>query len=284
MAALAVSGCTGTRFYSGADQTELLAAITDLPTNRYHAGKFVWYDLLTPDAAQARSFYRHLLGWTFEQTGRYTLIRNQGQRIGGIVEVIPQSGDKVESLWLPVMSVADVDQAVQFVQEKGGVILKGPVNMKFRGRGALISDPQGAHLLLLHAADGDPQDTTPGTGDWVWNEIWTNQPRKTSAFYQSLGNYRSTAINQEYEILSNDNRWRGGIRYIFKKEYRTRWVPAVGVKNPEKILEKVSALGGTILVRPDEPPSNGNTALIADPGGALLMLQRWPDESAEEGK
>jgi predicted enzyme related to lactoylglutathione lyase len=49
-----------------------------------------------------------------------------------------------------------------------------------------------------------------------------------------------------------------------------------------KILEKVEELGGTVLLRPDEPPSNGDTALISDTSGALLMLQRWSPEQTEE--
>jgi len=79
-------------------------------------------------------------------------------------------------------------------------------------------------------------------------------------------------------------RWRGGIRYIFKESCRVRWVPAIRVADPVKILEKVEQLGGTVLVHPDEPPSNGDVALISDTSGALLMLQRWSPEQTEEAR
>jgi predicted enzyme related to lactoylglutathione lyase len=279
-----LTGCSGLDSSSGSSETQFLPAITDSPTNTYHSGKFVWVDLLTPDAAGARTFYGGLFGWSFEQSGRYTMIKNNGHRIAGIVEVKPKPGKKAEALWLTAMSVADVDKAVAFVQKEGGTVLKGPVDMENRGRGALVSDPQGAQLVLLHAVGGDPSDSTHEIGDWIWNEIWSNVPHKTSRFYKVLGEYDSILVGNDYEILSSKKRWRGGIRYIFKESCRVRWVPAIRVADPVKILEKVEQLGGTVLVHPDEPPSNGDVALISDTSGALLMLQRWSPEQIEEAR
>ena len=258
--------------------------ITDSPTGSYHYGKFVWVDLITPDAVRAKTFYSGLFGWTFSQHDRYTMVTNKGKRIAGIVNITPASEKRPQSLWLPVMSVADVDRATAFVRRHGGIILKGPLDMRGRGRAALVQDPQGAELVILHAATGDPADGKPRIGDWIWNEIWSNVPEKTAAFYLPLGNYTRIKVGDAYEILISENRWRAGIRYIFKDPYRVRWVPAVRVADPVRILARVKKLGGTVLLRPDEPPSNGDTALIADPDGALLMLQRWPVETAEEAQ
>jgi len=279
-----LTGCSGLNFSSGSSETQFLTAITDSPTNTYYPGKFVWVDLLTPDVAAAKIFYSGLLGWSFEQRGSYTIIKNNDQRIAGIVEVKPEPGKKAEALWLTAMSVTDVDKAVAFVKEEGGVVLNGPVNMENRGRGALVSDPQGAQFVLLHALGGDPLDTTHEIGDWIWNEIWSNVPHKTRNFYKALGEYDSILVGNDYEVLSSKKRWRGGIRYIFKEPYRVRWVPAIRVTDPVKILEKVEQLGGVVLLRPDEPPSNGDTALISDTSGALLMLQRWAPEQIEEAR
>ncbi len=279
-----LAGCSGLHSFSDSSETQNLPAITDSPTNIYYPGKFVWADLLTADAAGAGTFYGGLFGWSFEQSGRYTMIINNGHRIAGIVEVKPKSGKQAHALWLTAMSVTDVDNAVSFVQKEGGTVLKGPVDMENRGRGALVSDPQGAQLVLLHAVGGDPLDTTPEIGDWIWNEIWSNVPHKTSRFYKGLAGYNSIPVRKNYEILLSEKRWRCGIRYIFKKTYRARWVPAIRVADPVKILGKVEQLGGTVLVRPDEPPSNGDTALISDSGGALLMLERWSPQQTVEAR
>jgi predicted enzyme related to lactoylglutathione lyase len=279
-----LTGCSGLNSFSSSPEAQSLTPITDSPTNIYHSGKFVWVDLLTPDAVAAKTFYGALFGWSFEQNDNYTIIKNNGRRIAGIVEVKPKPGKKATALWLTAMSVDNVDKAVSFVKEAGGTVLKGPVNMKNRGRGALVSDPQGAQLILLHAIGGDPSDTTHEIGDWIWNEIWSNVPHETSRFYKELGKYNSLLVGNDYEILSNKNKWRGGIRYIFKKPYQVRWVPAIRVADPVKILEKVEQLGGAVLVHPDSPPSNGDVALISDTNGALLMLQRWAPEQTKEAQ
>ncbi len=278
---LLLAGCSSTGLLQGSSETQPLTAITDSPTNEHHLGQFVWFDLLTSDVPGAKAFYGALFGWSFEQEGRYAMILNNGRRIAGILEVKPRAGEFAEPLWLGSVSVADVDKAAAYVREQGGEVLKGPLDMQNRGRGALVTDPQGAQLILLRARDGDPADDEPGTGDWVWNEIWSNEPHKTSRFYQELGGYESFKAAEDYEVLLSDDKWHAGIRYIAEDTFRTRWVPAVRVSDPEALLDKVEALGGVVWLRPDEPPSNGNTALISDNNGALLMIQRWSSVTME---
>lgn len=279
--AVGLTACSSTGSFQSASNTSSLTAITGLPTNEYHPGKFVWMDLLTADVASARTFYGELFGWTFENQGRYSMIANDGRRIGGMLEVQAKPGEVAEPLWLASMSIADVDKAAAYVSAQGGKVLKGPLEMPNRGRGALVSDPQGAQLILLHAAGGDPADAEPQVGDWAWNEIWSNEPLETSHFYLALGGYESIKIQEDYEVLLSNEIWRGGIRYVPEDKYRTRWVPAVAVAEPEALMDKVEALGGVVLLRPDEAPSNGDTALISDNNGALLMILRWSPEKVE---
>jgi predicted enzyme related to lactoylglutathione lyase len=276
------SGCSSVGQYQNV--TQQLTAITESPTDTYHIGKFVWMDLLTPDAAAARDFYGALFDWSFEQEGRYTMVKNNGHRIAGILEVEPKPGKQGEPLWIASLSVTDVDFAANYVESQGGEVLKGPVDMQKRGRGALVSDPQGAQLILLRAVGGDPEDSEAGIGDWGWNEIWSNEPLETSRFYQNLGAYESIKLEDDYEILLNDGALHAGIRYITKDKFQTQWVPIVRVAEPEALLDKVEALGGVVWLRPDEPPSNGHTALIADNKGALLMIQRWSSEQTDEAE
>ncbi len=284
LGALLLTGCASMEPSHHSSKTQPLSAITDAPTNVYHPGQFVWFDLLTADVAAAKVFYGELFGWSFEQEGRYATIFNNGHRIAGMLEVEPKTGEYAEPLWLGSLSVVDVDKAAGKVKEQGGKVLKGPDDMQNRGRGVLVSDPQGAQLVLLRATGGDPPDDEPEMGDWVWNEIWSNQPQETSRFYQALGGYEVIKIGEDYEILLNDGSWHAGIRPVVDDRYRTRWVPAVRVIEPEAMLDKVEALGGVVWLRPDESPSNGDTALISDNDGALLMIQRWSSERMEEAQ
>jgi len=60
------------------------------------------------------------------------------------------------------------------------------------------------------------------------------------------------------------------------------WVPVVRVTDPEATTQRVSELGGVVWVAPDEAPSQGgDTALIGDTTGALLLIQRWPPQASE---
>ena len=128
-------------------------------------------------------------GWTFEQLGGYTVVKNDGQNIGGMVQVEESSKITGVARWLCVLSVADVDEAVSLVTKEGGIVHKGPLEMLNRGRGALVSDPQGAKLLLLYASDGDPEDKEPVIGSWLWHELWSNDSEASLAFYRKLAGY-----------------------------------------------------------------------------------------------
>jgi predicted enzyme related to lactoylglutathione lyase len=279
---LLIGGCSSLPD-TGSMSPQKLTAITKAPTHRYHAGKFVWHDLLTPDSAASQSFYGKLLGWTFTAEGDYVEIYNGSARIGGMVQVTPgDKGQKAAASWLASMSVDDVDAAVATVKAHQGKVINGPVDMPLRGRGVLVRDSLGAHLVLLHAQDGDPDDREPALGDWLWNEIWTNAPDKTIDFYTAVGNYDEVKKGQDYAILIKEGIWRAGIRFS-DADVTIRWVPAVRVSDPASLLDQVENLGGTVWIRPGEIPGNPDTALISDNEGALLILQRWDFTHVEEG-
>lgn len=92
------------------------------------------------------------------------------------------------------------------------------------------------------------------------------------------------STGNDYQILKKDDKWRAGIRHLFDEYLNVRWVPSVRVEDPMAIVDRVEGLGGVVWIRPDEPPSNGDTALISDSTGALLMVQRWPTGKTAEGE
>jgi predicted enzyme related to lactoylglutathione lyase len=264
-----LTGCTATP-----PPKLVLPPITDAPTGIHHQGKFVWNDLLTDDIAAARDFYGQLFGWTFEQSDRYTVVKNNGQSIGGMLQVRENTETKGVARWVCSLSVADVDEAAALVTEEGGIIYEGPLDMLNRGRGALIYDPLGAELLLLYATDGDPEDKKPVMGSWLWHELWSNDTEASQVFYQKLAGYDYDG-ETDYLILLKDEQWRAGIRYVSDPELTMRWVPVVRVADTEKTADLAKELGGKLLVGPRPTPSGGSVALLSDPSDALLIIQRW---------
>ncbi len=257
--------------------------ITENPSGKTYPGKFIWHDLLTPDPLSAGKFYEKLFGWQIEYQGRYAVVRNHGKVIAGILQVEPPDGKARDGVWIPWVSVADVDAAVNLVKANGGKILKGPVNMDQRGQGVLISDPQRAHLVLLNAKEGDPADTEAAIGDWLWDEIWTDDPNRIQNFYGSVLGYDAIDSGDRYGVFKAKEKWRAGIRHVQDDREHMLWVPVVRVADPEAAAQRVRELGGVVWVSPDEAPSKGNTALIADTTGALLLIQRWPPLASKGG-
>lgn len=254
--------------------------ITENPSGTTYPGKFIWHDLLTPDPLMAGRFYEKLFGWQIEYQGHYAIVRNGGKLIAGILQVDPPEDRASNGVWIPSVSVADVDAAASLVKASGGMLLKGPLDMDQRGRAVLISDPQRADLVLLSAKGGDPADADAAIGDWLWDELWTDDPEGIEAFYQSVLGYDEIILGDGYDIFLHDGNWRAGVRHVLDKDEHMLWVPVVRVADPSATVQRVAELGGVVWVAPDEAPSKGDTALIGDATGALLLIQRWPPQAA----
>ncbi len=282
-AAVFLTGCanSGKLSEGGAEIAQI--PITENPSGKTYPGKFIWHDLLTPDTLSAGKFYEKLFGWQIEYQGRYAVVRNRGKLIAGILQVAPSDVQARNGVWMPWVSVADVDAAVSLVKANGGKILKAPVDMEQRGRGVLISDPQRADLVLLSAKGGDPVDTEAAIGDWLWDEIWTDDPNRIEDFYRSVLGYDVINSGDRYGVFKTNGKWRAGIRHVQDDREHMLWVPVVRVADPEATAQRVRELGGVVWVAPDEAPSKGDTALIADTTGALLLIQRWPPQASKGG-
>jgi predicted enzyme related to lactoylglutathione lyase len=276
---LIASGFAGCATLNRTSSLELTPVVSP-PTGVHHQGKFVWQDLLTDDVDAARQFYGQLFGWTFTQQGRYTVVLNDGQAIAGIVGVQPRPESDSPARWIASLSVADVNEAAQLVKEEGGTVYEGPVDMVNRGRGALVRDPQGAPLLLLHSSVGDPEDAEPTIGSWLWNELWSNVPAASFDFYQKLVGY-DVDDGVDYWILKRGEDWRAGLRYVPDDDLEMRWVPVVRVADTADIAARVENLAGRLLVEPRPTASGGSVALLSDPSGALLIVQRWSPQPPE---
>lgn len=285
LGSLLIGGCTTFEGEGVSRESLALPPITNEPTHVYHPGKFVWHDLLSPDTLASRSFYGELFGWSFRDQGNYIEIYNGDRKIGGMLAIQPgqeQDKKKVAAEWLASMSVSDLDKAAGFVPSAGGKIINGPMDLGERGRAVLIGDPDGAHLLLLKARDGDPEDREPGIGEWLWNEVWTLDPARLIAFYDTLGEYEEVVQGDDYAIFIGEGHWRAGVRTIGQQAFAGRWVPVVRVKDPSALLHKVRKLGGIVWLEPGEEEASEDTALISDNQGAMLILQRWTFPAEQE--
>jgi len=54
------------------------------------------------------------------------------------------------------------------------------------------------------------------------------------------------------------------------------WLPYVLVTNPSALASKVAGLGGKVLLEPRPEFRKGSLAVVADPTGAVVALQKYP--------
>ena len=272
-----------------------LPSITESPTGQRLPGKIIWRDLLTNDPAASQRFYGDLFGWEFESIGEssnlrsnsaYTLIRHNGKLIGGMVDTLALNGRDDISQWVVLMAVEDLDAGVAALTTNGGTIVAPPTDLQNRGRLALARDAEGALLGLLETRDGDPYDSEPEVGGFLWDELWTTDVENAAAFYNGVAGLAPDKIDidtdQEtaatYSVLKAGDTPRVGILPNPLDGLDPVWVSYIRVESPATITSRVAKLGGRIIVEAQPRPLGGEVAFIAGPSGAGIALQTWPLE------
>ena len=115
-------------------------------------GAFSWSELMTTDAAAAKSFYAQLFGWEMDDrpiSGMiYTVLKAGGQEVGGLMNMSPDM-QGTPPYWGTYVTVDDVDASARLAEELGGRVIVQPMDIAEVGRFALIQDPQGAMLSII---------------------------------------------------------------------------------------------------------------------------------------
>ncbi|UCD66282.1 MAG: VOC family protein, partial [Deltaproteobacteria bacterium] len=222
----------------------------------YHIGKFVWFDLLTEDTRAVQPFYSKLFGWRFaadRSAPDRIMIYNGEKQIGSIVPHEDKDPEKTESMWLVSLSVEDVDRAVSVVKARQGEVLNGPMDVRNRGRIAVIRDQEGAELVLIRSTGGDPPDAGVQTGEWLWVDLFSKDTQKALDFYGAVAGYTPQtypAADEEFiTLLRRGNRAYAGIIELRWEEVEPNWLPYIKVDDIEETIQKAEKLEGKLILR-----------------------------------
>jgi predicted enzyme related to lactoylglutathione lyase len=259
------------------------SAATSAPAS-IDSGRFVWQDLITQDAAACRSFYERWLGWEFAERTRqgkpYLVASLDGSPFAGIVEV--KDPRVARAAWLSYVTVDDLEQAVARVQAAGGRLLAGPAPVGSYGRAAVVTDPQGAPLGLAGLTkELPPGPAQPVTGRFFWHEYFARDASQAIAFYSGLWGYQDTLGKDrgpvEYHVLMRDGP-RAGLFQLPSQwsDVQPNWLPYIKTDDPQGLATKAEALGGRIILAPQPNVRGGTVAIVQDPTGGTVALQRWP--------
>jgi len=266
---------------SGRAPTPSAAAVQD------ETGRFVWQDLVTDDVDGSRSFYSQLLGWSYEERTRlgkpYVLVKTRdGQIVAGMTSVERDDPDQPIAQWVSYVQVENVDSAAEAVRAAGGDVLVAPLALDGVGRAALVTDSQGAPLGLVSFTIQIPADAgLPDVGHFFWRDYLATEVQEALAFYESFPGYAADTesvggVTHRVFRRGPNGLAEGGLVPVGEAPVRPSWLPYVRVEDPEALARRVPSLGGEVLLAPSADVRNGTFAIVADPSGAAIALQKWP--------
>jgi hypothetical protein len=246
-------------------------------------GDFVWYELLTSDAAAAKTFYDTVVGWDIEATAsnpmNYRMIRSGNGHAGGVMELNAQMREGgAKPTWLGYVGVDDVDATVAKAESLGGKAMMPPFDLPGVGRIAMIADPQGIPLYVMRG-ESDEESTAfspdePGRG--AWNELSTTDLESARSFYPelfgwSLGDVMPMGEMGDYQFIEQSGRMIGAMMKA-RSGGQPSWNYCFRTDSVDRGHEAIESGGGTVTFGPAEVPGGDRVVQAFDPEGAAFMI------------
>lgn len=120
--------------------------------------------------------------------------------------------------------------------------------------------------------------TTASDGHFVWYEHRTKDPRRAQGFYGEVVGWKTQPFGDDgkYVMWVGSQGPLGGVMELpeaaAKMGAPPHWMAHVQVANVDATVEKVKSLGGKIYNGPEEVPTVGRFAIVADPQGAAISV------------
>ena len=245
-------------------------------------GKFTWYELMTSDTDAAGKFYSDVVGWTTQQmTGAegppYTTFNIGGVGMAGMLKMEGHSG------WVGYISVDDVDAHVEKIQAAGGKLWRPATDIPGMLRFAVMSDPQGAAIVVFTANPAMPspqRPEPPAPGTIGWHELYTTGLDAAFDFYSSLFGWTKVSDMDMgpmglYRIFDEGDHKQmgdGGMMIKGPQIPVPSWTFYFSVDSIKAAVERVQSGGGTVVNGPMQVPGGGWIINGQDPLGAMFSL------------
>ncbi len=252
-------------------------------------GKWIWYELITPDFAGAKAFYEAVVGWTMTagtpEQGDYGFIaRPDGSMTGGVLTLTDEmTAGGARPVWLGYISVADADEAASAITAAGGTVLMPPRDVPMAGRIAMVADGSGAPFYIM-APTPPPQggestafSATPLIGSCGWNELMAADPHAAAEFYTgqfgwTLPEPMDMGEMGKYQFVATDGVTTGAIMGLMPGVPASMWDHYFWVPSIAAAKTAIETNGGTVINGPMQVPGDGWIIQAIDPQGAMLSL------------
>lgn len=247
-------------------------------------GEWIWYELMTNDAAGAQAFYGPLVNWKIANPAsdgfdyREIQAADDGY-VGGIMAITPEM-DGAQQCWIGYLAVDDVDAQIARIEAEGGRLCMPARDMPGIGRFAMLFDPQGAAFYIMKSATAEISTAfagdAPNPGHCAWNELRTSDPAAAMAFYTGqFGWAKDGEMDMgpmgAYEFLRHGP-MIGALMKNPAPQAPSHWCFYFRVVDIDAAIAQIGATGGQVVNGPHLVAGEDWTVQGIDPQGAHFAL------------
>jgi len=245
-------------------------------------GKFAWYELMTSDTKAAGKFYSDVVGWTTHEMPSdggmpYTTFNLGNVGIAGMLTLPGHTA------WVGYISVDDVDAHIEKIVEAGGKLWKPATDVPGMLRFAVMSDPQGAAIVVFtpNPAMPTPERPAPPTpGTIGWHELYTTDLEAGFAFYNKLFGWTKLSdmdmgpmgVYRLFDEGDHKEMGDGGMMTKPPQVPVSCWSFYFNVDAISAAIKRVESGGGKVINGPMQVPGGGWIIQGMDPLGAMFSL------------
>jgi len=245
-------------------------------------GSFVWYELLSKDAAAAEAFYTKVVGWKAQPVEGmpYTLFEpGAGPAVAGSMGMMPEMLQaNMRAAWRGFIAVSDVDEYAKKVVAAGGTLHRDPQDIPGIGRFAPVSDPQGTEFLLFKGMGEAPAMDMSALGCIGWHELMATDYKAALAFYGELFGWTDAGVHDMgpmgvYQLFGrNGGEAIGGMMNKPAELPHPFWTYFFFVDAATASVERLKAAGGSVMFGPMEVPGGLHAVQAMDNQGVHFCL------------
>ena len=249
-----------------------------------------WVECLTHDPAATGRFYAALFGWAIEGPGpvpdrdpAYFVARLRGRDVAGFAPLPPASRyGEVPPTWMTQVNVDDADAIAARVQDAGGKVVAGPMDLPPVGRLVVLQDPTGAGLCALEPGVRSGAQLVNEPGAWSMSALVSPDLSAAAAFYRAVFGWHA----EEWEgvTLFRLPGYVGGEPQqpvprdvvavgIPAGEGPARWDVDFWTDDADRVAAVAAERGGRVLAAPFEQ-AGFRRVVVADPAGATFSASQ----------
>lgn len=242
------------------------------------AGTVAWVDLSTPDLDGAGTFYRGLLGWSLETSetplGRYVVGSVSQGTVAGMMAPVP--GSAAPPAWTVFFGTDDIDSTYALAVDAGATGLQAPMEIPGGSRVAVVADPAGAVVGLMHATSEEGM-VWAEAGAVAWVETASRDLVASRSFYERVFGWSAREGTNGYWSFEHDGDQVAGLMAMpaeVPEEVPSYWLPYFAVSDVDDTCSRATGQGGTVIV-PAMTVEAMRFAVVQDPAQAVFGVLQW---------